>query len=202
MASPCKTRLTNATQRPGLVVKPAKRRTPAEVKAATEAKEVAKEAKKQAKEASINCAAEFKNNAITNKDLVDATPRPNFNPRPSTSTETGSETETSHDIDMSDRLNFDNHTHVPPEDPTEDDTMGSEDFAEETPIPLSKKRKGATTEATKATKHVALTHSFAITDLAAEAPLKCRQPKSRDEQQRQPKSKAADDDTSPANIMG
>jgi hypothetical protein len=102
---------------------------------------------------------------------------------------------------MSDRPNFDNHTYVPPEDPTEDDTMGSEDFAEETPIPLSKKRKGATTEATTATKRVALTRSFAIADLAAEAPLKRGQPKSRGDQQRQPKSKAADDDTSPANIM-
>jgi len=200
MASPRKTRSTNATQRPGLVVKPAKRRTPAEVKAATEAKEAAKEAKKQAKEASINRAAEFENNAMANEDLMDATPQPNFNPRPSTPTETASETETSHDIEMSDRPNFDNHTYVPPEDPTEDDTMGSEDFAE-TPIPLSKKRKGATTEATKATKRVGLTRSFAIADLAAEAPLKRGQPKSRDDQQRQPKSKAADDDTSPANIM-
>jgi hypothetical protein len=109
--------------------------------------------------------------------------------------------ETSDDIEMSDRPNFNNHTYVPPEDPTEDDTMGSEDFAEETPIPLSKKRKGATTEATKVTKHIALTHSFAIADLAAEAPLKRGQPKSRDDQQCQPKSKAADDDTSPVNIM-
>ncbi|KIM76998.1 hypothetical protein PILCRDRAFT_12367 [Piloderma croceum F 1598] len=105
------------------------------------------------------------------------------------------------DIEMSDRPNFDNHTYVPPEDPTEDDTMGSEDFADETPIPLSKKRRGATTEATKATKRVALTRSFAIADLAAEALLKHGQPKSGDDQQRQPKSKAADDDTSPANIM-
>ena len=59
------------------------------------------------------------------------------------------------------------HLYVPPEDPTEDDTMGSEDFADQTPIPLLK-RKGATTEATKATKRVALTCSFAIADLAAE----------------------------------
>ncbi|KIM86487.1 hypothetical protein PILCRDRAFT_4965 [Piloderma croceum F 1598] len=200
MHSPRRTRSMNATQHPGLVVKPAKRRTPAEVKAATDAKEVAKEAKKQAKEASINRAAEFENNAMANEDIMDATPRPNFDPRPSTPTETASETETI-DIEMSDRPNFDNHTYVPPEDPTEDDTMGSEDFADKTPIPLSKKRRGATTEATKATKWVALTRLFAIADLAAEAPLKRGQPKSHDDQQRQPKSKAADDDTSPANIM-
>jgi hypothetical protein len=74
MASPCKTRSTNATQCPDLVVKPVKCRTPAEVKAATEAKEAAKEAKKQAKEASINHTAEFENNAMANEDLMDATP--------------------------------------------------------------------------------------------------------------------------------
>jgi len=59
MASPCRTRSTNTTQHPGQIVKPAKRRTPAEAKAVTEAKEAAKAAKKQAKKDSINRAAEL-----------------------------------------------------------------------------------------------------------------------------------------------
>ncbi|KIM71183.1 hypothetical protein PILCRDRAFT_93990, partial [Piloderma croceum F 1598] len=173
MHSPHKTRSTNATQHPGLVVKSSTRQTPAEVKAANEAKEAAKEAKRQAKEASINRATEFESNAMANEDFLDATPQPNFNPRASTPTKT----ETSNDIEMSDGPEFDNNPYIPPEDPTEDDTMGSEGSAEETPIPLSKKRK---TAATTALKWVALTHSFAVADLAAEAPPKQGQPKSRD----------------------
>jgi len=147
MPSPRRTRSTNVTQHPGLVGKAKKRHTPAEVKAAKEAKAMAKEAKKEAKIASINRTAEFESNAMDNENFMDATPRPNFNPRPSTPTETASEMET------------ENST-------TEDDTMGSEGSAEETPIPLSKKRKAAP----KATKQVALTHSFAVANLAAEAP--------------------------------
>ena len=88
-------------------------------------------------------------------------------------------------------------------DLTEDDTMGSEGFAEETPIPLSKKRKAATKPVTETTKPVALTRSFAVADLAAEASPERGQPKSHDDtkhQRRQPKFMAADD-TSPANIM-
>jgi hypothetical protein len=192
MHSPRKTRSTNATQHPGLVVKSSKRRTPAEVKAANEAKEAAKEAKRQAKEASINRAAEFESNAMANEDFLDATPRPNFNPRPSTPTET----ETSNDIEMSDGPEFDNNPYIPPEDPTEDDSMGSEGSAEETPMPLSKKRKTATT----AFKRVALARSFAVADLAAEAPPKQGQPKSRDTSKHQPKSGVVDHDTLPANI--
>jgi len=166
MHSPRKTRSTNATQHPGLIVKSSKRRTPAEVKAAKEAKEAAKEAKRQAKNASINRAAEFESSAMANEDILDATPRPNFNPRPSTPTET----ETSNDIIMSDGPDFDNNPYNPPEDPTEDDTMGSEGSAEETPIPLSKKRKTAATKATTGLKRVALTRTFAVADLAAEVP--------------------------------
>lgn len=165
MHSPRKTRSTNATQHPGLVVKSSRRRTPAEVKAANEAKEVAKETKRQAKNASINRAAEFESNAMANEDFLDATPRPNFNPRPSTPTDT----ETSNDIEMSDGPDFNNNTYTPPDNATEDDTMGSEGSAEETPIPLSKKRKTAA-KATTAFKRVALTRSFAVADLAAEAP--------------------------------
>jgi hypothetical protein len=171
------------------------------VKADKEAKAMAKEAKKQAKVASIIRAAEFESNAMDNEDFMDATPRPNFNPRPSTPTETASEIETDININMSDGPNLDKRTRISPENPTEDEMMGSEGSAEETPIPLSKKRKAAVepaTKAPKATKQVALTRSFAVADLAAEAPPKRRQPKSHnDAKQRQPKSKVVDDDTSP-----
>jgi hypothetical protein len=198
MPSPRRTRSTNAMQHPGLVAKAKKHHSPEEVKAAKEAKVMAKEAKKEAKIASINRAAEFESNAMANEDFMDATPQPNFNPRPSTPTETISETETDIDINMSDRPDLDKHAYIPPEDPTEDDTMGSEGFAEETPMPLSKKRKAAP----KATKQVSLTCSFAVADLAAEAPPKHGQPKSHDNtKRRQPKSKAADDDTSPVNLV-
>ena len=129
----------NAMPRPGLVVKAKKRRSPEEVKAAKEAKE----AKKEAKIASINHAAEFKRDAMANEDFMDATPQPNFNPRPSSPTETHSETETDTDINMSDRPDPDKHVYIPPEEPTEDNTMGFEGSAEETPMPLSKKRKVA-----------------------------------------------------------
>lgn len=184
-------------QRPGLVVKAKKRRSPEEVKAAKEAKALAKEAKKEAKIASINRAAEFERDAMANEDFMDATPRPNFNPRPSSPTETHSETETGTDINMSDGPDLDKHAYIPPEEPTEDDTMGSEGSAEETPMPLSKKRKAAP----MLTKQVALTRSFAVADLAAEEPLKLGQPKSHnDTKQRQPKSKVVDDDASPVNI--
>src|ERR1700683_1647902 len=200
MPSPSRTRSTNVTQHPGLAVKAKKRRTPAEVKAAKEAKAMAKEAKKEAKIASINRAAEFKSNAMDNEDFMDATPRPNFNPRASTPTETASEMETDINIDMSDEPNLDKCTQISPENPTEDDTMGSERSAEETPIPLSTKRKAAlkpATKAPKATKQVALTRSFAVADLAAEAPPKRRHPRSHnDTKSRQPKSKVVDDDTS------
>ena len=82
MPSPCITRLGNATQRPGLIGKTTTVcQTSAQVKDAAAAKKAAKDAKDAARIASIHRAAEFESTALDNKDLIDATPRPNFTPK-------------------------------------------------------------------------------------------------------------------------
>jgi hypothetical protein len=137
------------------------------VKAAKEAKQAAKDAKAKAKMASIHRAAEFESNAMVNEDVMDATPRPNFNPKEARLATS--------DIDMSDGSDLDEHTYIPPEDSTEDDWMGSEGSAEETPMPLSKKGKGGPKGVAQAPKAAPkpLARSFAIADLADEAAVKC-----------------------------
>ena len=141
MPSPRRTRLKNATQHPGLVIGPAKRRTTAEVKAATEAKQAANVAKKQAKIASIRRAAEFESTAMAEEELLDATPRPKSNPK-SSSLAVSTKMETSN-IEMSDSTLTENDDR--PEDSTEDDKP--EDDIEKTPILISKKRKTIPNEA-------------------------------------------------------
>lgn len=109
MVSPRKTRLKNATQHPGLVNKPATRRTTAEVKAIAQAKQAAKVAKKEAKMASVHRAAAFESTAMAEEDFMDATPRPKFNPR-STSHATSTKMETSCDVEMSDNSSLNENT--------------------------------------------------------------------------------------------
>jgi hypothetical protein len=213
MPSPRKTRSRNAGQHPGLVIKANKRRTSAEVKAAAEAKQAAKEAKKEAKIASIQRAAKFESAAMGNEDLIDATPRPNVSSKPNAlAMDAASETEarlTTSDVDMSDGPDLDKHTYIPPDYSTEDDLVGSEGSAEETPMPSSKKRKAAQTAAAesipdgpKAGKRVALTRSFAIADLADEAPLNHGRHDNTKNRMRQPKLRPVDHDTSPARADG
>ena len=133
MPSPCRNHLKNATQYPGLVIRPTtKCQTTVEVKAATEAKQVANVAKKQAKIASVCCAAEFKCTAMAEEELLDATPQPKSNPKSSllaTSAKmvTGSIT----NIEMLDSALTENNDK--PED-------SAEDNLEKTPIPISKKK--------------------------------------------------------------
>jgi hypothetical protein len=138
MHSPHRTRLTNATRHPGLIVKAAKHRTTTEVKAAAEAKQATKDAKQQAKVASIHCAAAFESTAMADEDLMDATPQPNFNSRSNILT-MDTEMEASTDIEMSDGHDFDQNVYNPPEDITENDLMDSEGFVEDTLMPLSRR---------------------------------------------------------------
>lgn len=130
--SPRRTRASNSSKRPGLLVKPATRRTSADVKAAAEVKAAANAAKKQAKEARIKRVAEFESNAQDHEDLIDATPRPNLTRRDSVP-----------DSDIpgtseDDGPNPDKHTYTPPDE--SDDADESEYFAEEVP-PIPKRKK-------------------------------------------------------------
>ena len=129
-----RTRASNASKHPGLATKPAPRRTSAQVKAATMAKEATKVAKKQAEEARIKRVAEFESNARDNEDVIDATPRPNFAPRgrhPDSDAGLG----TSED----DVSNPDKHTYIPP-DRSGDESDNCIQSAEVMPIPKGKKK--------------------------------------------------------------
>ena len=183
MPSPRRTRLKNATQHPGLVVGPAKCRTTAEVKAATEAKQAANVAKKQAKIASIHRAAEFESTTMAKEELLDATPRPKFNSKSSSLAASAKMVASSNlNIQMSDSTLTENDDE--PEDSTEDDKPEdsaedgiTEDDFEKTPIPISKKRKAVPSEAvlkaiTKSASEVhpqPLRRTYAVADLTIEA---------------------------------
>jgi hypothetical protein len=75
------TRSKNKTAHPGNVVKPAQRRTAAELQQEREAKAQLKAAHAEAQQQSINRAAEFERADMINEDFVDATPRPLFTPK-------------------------------------------------------------------------------------------------------------------------
>lgn len=75
------TRASNATKHPGLSKPKVVRRSSADVKTAALAKEAAKKSKKEAQQAGIKRVADFESMAITNEELGNATPRPNFAPR-------------------------------------------------------------------------------------------------------------------------
>ena len=133
--SSCRTRASNSSKHPGLLVKPATRRTSADVKAAAKVKEAANAAKKQAKEAHIKRVAEFESNAQDHEDLIDATPRPNFTRRDS-----NPDSDASLGTSEDDGPNPDKHTYAPPD--KSDDSDESEDLdnvAEVAPIPKRKK---------------------------------------------------------------
>ena len=75
-----RTHHSNSSKHPGVPDKPSTRRSSAEVKVAAEAKEAAKKLKMEAQQARIQRVAEFERRAMTNEDLIDATPQPNFKP--------------------------------------------------------------------------------------------------------------------------
>lgn len=132
MAPGIRTRSGNTSKRPGIVDKPATRRTSAQVKADKAAVAAAKEVLKLAQQAGINRAAAFEVAARANEDALDATPRPVFTPKPkSAGTVPASDTEYS-------ESNDDGQTFVLPADSvTEEDSVLAED-AEETPMPKRK----------------------------------------------------------------
>jgi hypothetical protein len=149
-----------------MVDKAALRHSSAEVKAAADAKQAAKEVKLLAMKASINRAAEFESVAVAYEDVLDVTPRPTFTRKKTTlSTElvpkTDASAETS-DFEMTNRLGPDGGSYVPPENSvTADDSTLSEGSIEETPMPLSRKKKRAAQKvAAKSTTKVANHSSF------------------------------------------
>lgn len=175
--SPCRTRSSNSSKHPGVIVQTKSRRSSAEVKAEAEAKKAAKAAKKEQRNTGIRKVTEFEREAMVQEDLTDATPQPpklaskhgstdpldmedpvsdsmeNPTPRPYFI----SECTTGHDSDSDavDEPNVNHNMYLPPHESSDElDNLADAETVDSTPVPASKRKKN--TSLVTATKQMKL----------------------------------------------